>query len=148
MIIHERIEIEPKTVELVLARSFVRECLETLDIAPSIVSLIILATDEALSNIICHGLTDPNTPSTLQVEVRATLDKIQIYIHDRGIPFDSSDFQSHDLSEHIREGRRSGLGLHLIHLACDDIEYQSSPETGNTLCLTKRLLESISPLSA
>ena len=147
MIIHERIEIEPKTGELVIARSFVRECLETLDIAPSIVSLIILGTDEALSNIICHGFSDQDSPSPLQVEVRATLDKIQIYIHDRGVPFDSSNFQSLDLSEHIREGRRSGLGLHLIHLACDDIDYQSSPETGNTLRLTKRLLESISPVS-
>ena len=92
---------------------------------------ILLAVDEALTNIIRHAYQ--GKPGQMTVFVAAFGDKIEIILEDRGKKFDPTQVPSPELPRH----KPGGLGIHFIRTIMDQMIYDGQDPTGNRLRLVK-----------
>ncbi len=95
---------------------------------------VILAVDEACSNIIKHCCKDDPTRS---IDVTITLDKdsLAVTMVDNGNCFDIDSIKPRNLQD-IKPG---GLGVHIIREVMDKVEYSHTPEGLNQVKLIKRI---------
>lgn len=95
---------------------------------------IILAVDEACSNVIRHAYHNrPGQP--IYVTCRITPIKLEIVIVDLGEPADIQSIKSRPLDE-LRPG---GLGVHIIRTVMDEVHYENLAKIGNRLIMAKFL---------
>lgn len=95
---------------------------------------IILAVDEACSNIIKHGYkNDYNQKIDMIVTLETNL--LTISIIDNGISFDKNSIETRDIDE-IKPG---GLGIYIITQVMDQVEYIRTPEGFNKIKMVKKL---------
>lgn len=92
---------------------------------------ILLAVDEALTNIIRHAYQ--GKPGKMTVCVTATGNKIEITMEDRGKKFDPTQVPPPELPRH----KPGGLGIHFIKTIMDQMIYDSQYPEGNRLRLIK-----------
>ncbi len=92
---------------------------------------ILLAVDEALTNIIRHAYQEK--PGKMTVSVAAADDKIEIVVEDRGKKFDPTQVPSPELPRH----RPGGLGVHFIRTIMDQMIYDDQDPAANRLHLIK-----------
>lgn len=95
---------------------------------------MVLAIDEALSNIIEHGHMDEG--ETIELTLDISLDEITVMLRDSGIAFDPCSSQRQPQQESYP---RRGFGLYLIRLIVDELQYKRSDDGFNVLSLIKRL---------
>ena len=98
---------------------------------------IVLAVDEALTNIIRHaygGAEDQPIEVELLPESSPAAG-LRIRIRDHGRPVDVRRIQSRDLDD-VRPG---GLGVHIMTECMDHLEYQQAEGGGTVLTMFKRL---------
>ena len=95
---------------------------------------IILAIDEACSNIIKHGYkNDYNQKIDLTITLETNL--LTISIIDNGIGFDKTPIKTRDIDE-IKPG---GLGIYIINQVMDQVEYTRTSEGFNKIKMVKKL---------
>ena len=92
---------------------------------------ILLAVDEALTNIIRHAYQ--GKPGKMTVSVSAADDKIEIILEDQGVKFDPTQVPSPELPRH----KPGGLGVHFIRTIMDQMIYEEQDPAGNRLRLIK-----------
>ncbi|MBD3385148.1 ATP-binding protein [candidate division KSB1 bacterium] len=95
-------------------------------------SKIVLAVDEACSNVIRHAyLNEPDQ----EIYIKCTIEKnlLRIKIVDHGIQVDPKKIKPRPLDE-IRPG---GLGVHLIKSVMDRVRYKNLVDSGNELTMIK-----------
>ena len=92
---------------------------------------ILLAVDEALTNIIRHAYQ--GKPDKMAVSVAAADDKIEIVLEDRGQKFDPTQVPSPELPRH----KPGGLGVHFIRTIMDQMIYEGQDPAWNRLRLIK-----------
>ena len=92
---------------------------------------VLLAVDEALTNIIRHAYQ--GQPGKMTISVSASGDKIEIVLEDQGIKFDPTQVPSPELPRH----KPGGLGVHFIRTIMDEMVYDDQYFEGNRLCLIK-----------
>ena len=96
---------------------------------------VVLALDEALTNIIRHAY-DGQHDQPIDITVVPMDNELNVIVRDYGKVADRSKIQSRDLDD-IRPG---GLGVHIMHECMDAVEYLPAPEGGGTiLVMTKRI---------
>lgn len=95
-------------------------------------ALLILALDEACTNIIRHAYHHERQPVRLKME-RLT-DRVRFTLRDYGKSCDPHLIRSRDLAD-IRPG---GVGVHIIHQAFDTVNYEPRPK-GTRLILEKKI---------
>jgi anti-sigma regulatory factor (Ser/Thr protein kinase) len=113
-------------------RARLREFLSAAGVGPSESGGIVLAIDEACTNIIRHAHRGESRPVHLSMERRA--DRVVFELCDNGTPCDASMIQGRSLGE-VRPG---GLGVHIIREVFDVVDY-TPLETGTRLTLEKRI---------
>lgn len=91
-------------------------------------SKIILALDEACSNIIKHAYKG-QTGEKIVITCRIKPTRLEFLLEDEGEPADIEKIKSRPLNE-IRPG---GLGVYLITSVMDIVKYSSGSESGNRL---------------
>jgi anti-sigma regulatory factor (Ser/Thr protein kinase) len=94
---------------------------------------VVLAVDEACSNIIKHAYAGDPT-KTIRLTVLDDADRFIVQLRDFGRKVDSATIVPRKL-EDIRPG---GLGTHLMGLAFDTVTYDTSREQGTLLTLEKK----------
>jgi serine/threonine-protein kinase RsbW len=95
---------------------------------------IILAVDEACSNIIKHSYeNDPE--KKIDISIETCKNKLVIHITDYGNQCDLNKMQSRDIDD-IRPG---GLGVYIIKKTMDFVEYDCSSAGQNQIRMVKRL---------
>ena len=92
---------------------------------------ILLAVDEALTNIIRHAYQGNSGKMT--ISVLSSADKIEIVLEDQGTKFDPTQVPSPELPRH----RPGGLGVHFIRTIMDQMIYDDQGPAGNRLRLIK-----------
>ena len=92
--------------------------------------LVVLALDEACTNVIRHAYAHCDKP--VRLEMSSPRGKVRFVLRDYGKPCDPSKIQSRAL-EDIRPG---GLGVHIIRQAFDSVSYQPQAR-GTRLVLEK-----------
>lgn len=97
---------------------------------------LVLATDEALANVIKHGydsLPDGPIGVILRPIACRQCSGLDIVIHDRGKSIDPAGICGRDLAD-IRPG---GLGVHIIRATMDKVRYRRRSGGGMVLRMVK-----------
>jgi anti-sigma regulatory factor (Ser/Thr protein kinase) len=94
---------------------------------------IILAVDEACSNIIKYAYEGDRTKSIV-VSVWADDERLRVVLKDSGKRADPSKIAPRDLGD-IRPG---GLGTHFMNTVFDAVQYDRGGEQGTVLTLVKK----------
>jgi serine/threonine-protein kinase RsbW len=118
---------------LSIVRAFLEAVCQTESFDRNITHAIVMATGEAVSNIIRHA--HQNRPElTLQICCRPLPDALEILLVDEGETFDLDAVPCLD----PRELRVGGRGVFLMRALMDELTCQPRPERGNVLRMVKR----------
>jgi len=96
-----------------------------------------LAVDEACCNIIDHAYGGENR-GDMQCSVEIGDGKLTVILKDRGNPFDPASVPKPVFNVSIEKLKKRGVGFYLMHKIMDELHYETSPESGNTLVMVKR----------
>lgn len=96
-----------------------------------------LAVDEACCNIIDHAYGGENR-GDMQCSVEIGDGKLTVILKDRGNPFDPACVPKPVFNVSIEKLKKRGVGFYLMHKIMDELHYETSPESGNTLVMVKR----------
>ena len=130
--------IDSKTDNLLSVRRFVGNAAREFGFSDEDASKIVLAVDEACTNIIKHAYQ--NAPDrTINIRIRSEDDRFEVLITDEGKTFDPKTLRPLDLKEHLTKYRRGGLGVYLMKSLMDEVEYRSLGGKRNEVRLTKYL---------
>lgn len=118
-------------------RNFVQKYVQQFDVNKNNLDEIILAVDEAYTNIIKHAYNnDPN--QTVKIELGTSTDILWVRLSDTGYHFNADEYQPPDLLNRIKNKQRGGMGVYLINKLMDSVEYSSAGKT-NTILMRKRI---------
>lgn len=130
--------IKSRTENLTTVREFVSSAVEEVNIPKDIAGDIVLAVDEACTNIIKHAYKFiPDGDITIKLKYSEK--KITVEITDQGSPFSPDTVPTPDLKKYFEEKRVGGLGMYLMKSLMDDVNYKSVPGKYNQVLLTKKL---------
>ena len=132
---HIRISSDP--AELPVVRDAFREWTAAHGWPEDLIADIVLAVDEALSNVIRHGY-DGRPGENIDISVKAIKDDklgegVEIRIRDFGKQVPLDKICGRDLDD-LRPG---GLGVHIIRSVMAHTEYAHAPDGGMTLLMRK-----------
>ena len=116
-------------------RDFISDCCAKFKIPHGTVYELMLAVDEACTNIVEHGYKGMD-PGSIILSFRIEADRILVQITDFGHVFEPTKAPKLDVTAALEDREMGGLGLYLIYQIMDNIDYQASEE-GNTLTFTK-----------
>ena len=132
------LRIKSKTENLSVIRDFVSENALTAGIPVSTVENIMLAVDEACTNIIKHAYKScPEGEIIINIEYNK--EKFTITIIDYGKSFEPERVPLPDLQKYYREHKVGGLGIYLMKSLMDDVKYTSVPGKYNQVLLSKNI---------
>ena len=112
------------------------------------VTKIEMAVDEACSNVVKHAYAPKkewfwqHRHPEIRLDVRIEDDHLIIEINDHGQRFDFTSYRPDDIEERLRQMKTGGYGIAIMRQFMDEVQYNSSNATGNTLRLVKHLKKS------
>ena len=137
-LLKEKIIIPAETRHLKMVHDFMRKMSEASQLSPSDTNKVILATDEAVTNIIEHAYeyqqTDP-----IDIEVKVNSQRFKVTITDSGNAFDSHSIREPDILEHLKKSRKKGLGILLMRQAMDEVYYFFREGKSNEISMIKHI---------
>lgn len=132
----ESIVVPARTENLHRVREFMTRQVKASALADAEKNKVVLAVDEAVANIIRHAYKAVGT-GDVQIEVRSSDTRFEISIFDTGSKFDPGTVQDPDMKEHIRLGKKTGLGIFLMRQIMDEVTYTFEEGRRNELHLVK-----------
>ena len=123
--------------KLALVRHFVTSAAATLPCDEEIIDDIILATDEAVTNIIVHGYEEKE--GDICVTVCHEPDACVVILADNAPAYNPNNAPRPDINAPLSARPLGGLGVHLIRHLMDELHYQQKSDGSNELILVKRL---------
>jgi anti-sigma regulatory factor (Ser/Thr protein kinase) len=126
------LEIPSDPAALFLVRCLVERITERLAFPLEEVARMILAVDEACTNVIRHAY-DNRRDERITLRFIIQEDRLEIHLRDFGKTPKLEDLRPRDLNE-IRPG---GLGVHFIRASMDEVHYGTPPGGGGMLKLVK-----------
>lgn len=127
-----------ETSNLASVREFILTNLRKSGLPASEHGKIVLAVDEAVSNIMRHAY-DEFSKGTRTIEIVFTADeeKICFILKDSGKEFDPTAVRDPDIMEHAKLGKRYGLGLFLMRRIMDEVKFVFRAGIENMLTMVK-----------
>ena len=132
----DRLTVSNDTRHLLAVRDFISRMARHGGLAPEEVHKIVLAIDEAVTNIIEYGY-NKGEQGTIELEADWEKDKFQVVIRDSARVFNPEAIPSPDMEEHVKAGRKKGLGLFLMRQIMDEVRYRYKDGVQNELTLVK-----------
>jgi serine/threonine-protein kinase RsbW len=132
------LKVKSRTENLSLIRDFVNSATIELDIPKDVSENIILAVDEACTNIIKHAYKY-SPDGEILIKLKPTKSKFIVSIVDNGISFQPDTIPEPDLQKYYRQRRVGGLGIYLMKTLMDEVEYVSKPGQYNEVLLSKNI---------
>jgi serine/threonine-protein kinase RsbW len=123
-------------------REFVGEAALQVGFSDKEIYSIQLAADEASSNIIEHAYAGM-TGGKIEIDCIIFDGGLKIVMRDQGKSFNPSSIPEPNVKADLSERKIGGLGMYLMRKLMDEVSYESSAETGNTLIMIKRLGDSV-----
>lgn len=118
-------------------REFVESYASGLGMTPAAIYGIVLATDEAATNICVHGYKGKT--GTIEVTVEHDDQNIIIRLRDEAPIFDPTKAPPPNLSGSLEERALGGMGIHFMRSYTDEMTHQALLPRGNQLVLKKRI---------
>lgn len=125
-----------RTESLVEVRKFVDGAARKFGFPEEDIANIILAVDEACTNIIKHAYQYA-VDQEIEIIIFPSTRSFEIRIYDNGKSFDPSLIRPPELKDHLGHKRRGGLGVYLMKRLMDKVEYNFIPGEKNEVRLVK-----------
>ena len=103
---------------------------------PVRVADMLLALNEAATNIIVHGYH--GAPGSLEVEVEYDSDALTVRLRDQAPAFDPALAPVPDVTLPLDRRPLGGMGVHMMRQLTDELSYRTSFDGWNELILVKR----------
>ena len=132
------LRVKSKTENLSEIRDFVCGNARAAGILEATVENIILAVDEACTNIIKHAYK-LSPEGEIIIKINYDDEKFTVTIIDYGKSFEPDRVPLPDLQKYYREHRVGGLGMYLMKSLMDNVEYISVPGEYNQVLLSKNI---------
>ena len=138
--INPSIIVQGQLSQLHAIRQFILSTISEIGIENDELSQIVVAVDEACTNIIRYGYKE-QYGHELRISVHNTDQQIAIHIMDCGEPFNPQSVNAPNMKEYFTQCRSGGLGIALINKVMDSINYKPASQSHhwNTLILTKTI---------
>ncbi|REL24865.1 ATP-binding protein [Rhodohalobacter sp. SW132] len=120
------------TKNLAEARNFVADHAGNHGFTKQQIADIRLVVDEAITNIIKHAYRGDDKKS-IDIEISFEKDMICIQIQDTGKSFKMNRYSEPDIERKIKEKKRGGMGLYLIHSLMDEVSYSNKNGTNEMI---------------
>ncbi len=118
-------------------RSEVSEAIRVGGFEEAFTNRILIAVDEAVTNIIEHGYEGPEK-GQIDIICEVEPDTFTISIIDQGEAFDPRTMTDIDIQRHVAQGKAGGLGIFLIRKIMDVVDYHHETGRHNRLTMVKR----------
>ncbi len=125
------------TADLSKVRDFVKNGIECGGFPESNINRIMVAVDEAVTNIVEHAFAGVPTGEG-EISMKQTVDAASfcITIEDNGLSFNKEkNFKDIDIKKHVSEGHSGGLGIFFMRQVMDVVDYQYEHNVCNRLML-------------
>jgi serine/threonine-protein kinase RsbW len=96
---------------------------------------VILAVDEAVTNVIVHGYQ--GQAGMIEIETKREGETLVVRLHDQATSFDPRSAPPPDLSLPLEKRPLGGLGIYMIKQLVDRVIHRVPPQGGNELTLVK-----------
>lgn len=124
------------TKHLMVVRDFVTRLIRQSRLAREDENKVVLAVDEAVSNIIEHGYEE-GAEGSIELEVEADDSQFKVVIRDTGRLFNPESIPDPNLKDHVQKGQKKGLGIFLMRQIMDEVRYKFKDGVKNELTLVK-----------
>lgn len=124
------------TKNLNLVREFISDAAHTFGFDEDTINKIVLATDEACTNIIRHAYHNADD-KPIELTVNTRNNTFEIVIVDHGDSFNPSEVKLPKMPDYIKRYKKGGLGMYLMHSLVDKVEYGIDPGKQNLVRLIK-----------
>ncbi len=98
---------------------------------------LIVAVNEALSNIVRHSYQD--NPGAIKVIMVCGQSVVKVTLIDSGPDFDPTSVPTPDTSLPLEKRPFGGMGVHMMRAFCDELTYRKVADGGNELTFLKRI---------
>ncbi len=132
-----KLKIFSRTENLAEIRNFVQKVAKQCGFGEDDVQKIVLAADEACTNIIKHAYKYSPT-GEIVIETKCDSEKIILTITDTGVPFEPESVPTPDLEKLAKRKKVGGLGIYLMKKLMDTVSYNIGKEK-NQIILVKYL---------
>jgi serine/threonine-protein kinase RsbW len=136
--ITKKLVIKSRTENLSSLRDFISDNANNAGLSTDDIDDIILAVDEACTNIIKHAYKYVPDGEII-IEINYNSRKFTIKLIDHGSSFDPESVPLPDLQKYLKQRKVGGLGLYLMRTLMDDVKYISVPGQYNQVLLSKNL---------
>lgn len=137
-----QLKIKSRTENLSEIRQFIQKHAKEAGISKDVIEDIILAGDEACTNVIKHAYKN-HPEGEIVVKVEYSDKTFKIIIVDHGSSFNPDRIPIPDIQKSYEEKKVGGLGIYLMKKLMDDVKYVSIPGKYNQVQLIKNLSSSI-----
>ncbi|MBD1398282.1 ATP-binding protein [Pontibacter sp. JH31] len=118
-------------------RDFVTDYLAGFTLSDILMNQIVLAVDEICANLIIHAnQEDPSKSISLNVSEKSGM--LRFEITDNGVAFRRSEYKEPNIEEHVRIGKKGGVGIALVNRIMDKVEFETAGNK-NTCLLYKKI---------
>ncbi len=117
-------------------REFLESAILTLGGDDDIAGDLVLAVNEAVTNILLHGYDEK--PGPVSVSVEAGGGDLLVRLIDDAPPFDPTTVPPPDINLPLEDRPLGGLGVHMMRQLTDELAYRLTDEGKNDLSFIKR----------
>ena len=132
----DRLVVSNQTRHLIVVRDFVSRFVQQSRLPKEDENKVVLAVDEAVSNIIEHGY-DEGAEGSIELEIEIDDSQFKIVIRDTGRLFNPESVPNPDMKSHVQRGHKKGLGIYLMRQIMDEVRYKFKDGVKNELTLVK-----------
>ncbi|HEX6386706.1 MAG TPA: ATP-binding protein [Anaerolineae bacterium] len=122
---------------LATVRRFVEETAASFTDDAEAIGDVVLAVDEAVTNVILHGYRHGS--GTIEIDVKEHQGALVVRVWDQASAFDPTHLPAPDVTVPLSQRAPGGLGVYLMHRLTDELRYRTTPEGKNELTLVKRV---------
>lgn len=115
---------------------FIEESTKKLEVSSAVTKDVVLATLEAVTNILTHGYKDK--PGWVEIVIQRNGKSLIVCFRDLAETFDPTQKPTPDISLPLDQRPIGGLGVHLIRNFVDEVIHQVPSQGGNELICIKK----------
>jgi len=135
-ILHDELTVKSKTDNLSVVRDFIQSYASKCGLMENEISKIVLAVDEACTNIIKHAYKY-SPDGDINIRINCFKNKFVVVITDTGNHFNPELIPEPNLQTFQKEKRKGGLGIFLIKKLMDEVNYKNLSGERNQVELVK-----------
>jgi serine/threonine-protein kinase RsbW len=134
----QTLTIDSRTDKLIAVRKFIAGVARESGFNDEDVGKIVLAVDEACTNVIKHAYRFDAT-KTLTITATTGETSLEVRVRDNGRRFDPRNIRTPDMKDYLARYQKGGLGIYLMKKLMDEVEYRLQPGELNEVRLVKYL---------